>query len=267
MKYSIKRFSSPYSKDYENKTTGEYLDEIDSARRGKEIQSLDEEAERIRWRSSLDKYDSRKGSGAAILGGPGGIAGKWVGDKVADVADKAGKSDDDIKDISNAAGVVAGIGAGIGAGYAIKRGVGDSADATIKKATEELNHFEKYRKDVPKYNKMSKAEKTQITQEINRRNQIIRNAQKRSNIGKYAMPVLGAVGAIAAAKAVNDSVSDRLDRRKAIDSENRRKKESQERWDNFKNKAAEGLRNTGRYVKSIVTGDYRKDKKSKKKED
>ena len=99
MKYSIKRFSSPYSKDYENKTTGEYLDDIDSARRGKEIQALDEEADRIRWRSSLDKQESRKGTGAAILGGPGGIAGKWVGDKVANIADEAGKDDEDIKNI------------------------------------------------------------------------------------------------------------------------------------------------------------------------
>lgn len=262
MIYAIKRFSSPWSKDYEDKRSEDYLEEIDSARRGREIQALDEEADRIRWRSSLKKHESRKGSAASVIGGPGAMAGKWVGDKAAEIADEAGQSDDEIKNTANIAGTLTGIAGGLGAGYVLKRGMGDPADAAIEKAQKELQHFENYRKDVPKYNKMGKAEKAQITQEINRRNQIIRNAQRKSAVGRYAMPALGILGALGAAKAVNDSVSDRLARRKAIDSENRKKKEAKDEWQDFKRKAVKGLKKTGRYIKNVVTGDHKEDKKS-----
>ena len=269
MKYLIKRFSSPspYSKDYENKTSGEFLEDIDSARKGKEIQALDEEANRIRWRSSLDKYESREGTTPAVMGGPGGIAGKWVGDKTADILDKAGKSDDDIKNVSNSVGVIAGIGAGLGSGYVIKRGVGDSADKVIKKAAEELSHFENYKKDVPAYSKMSRSEKALINQEISKRNNLIKSASKRSAVGKYAMPVLGIVGALGAAKAVNDSVSERLARRKAIDSENRSKKETIDKWNDFKHKASDGIKETGRLVKRVIKKASSKNKNRKPDED
>ena len=262
MLYSVKRFSSPYSKDYEDKDPEEYLDDIERARHGREVQELDEEADRVRWRSSLKKRKSRKGGGAAILGGPGGIAGKWVGDRVAEVADDAGKSDEKIKSISSAAGIISGIGAGVAAGYALKRGIGNPADSVINKATKELDHFEKYRNDVVKFNKMSKKEQNQVNQEIAKRNQVIKNAQRRSNIGRYAMPVLGVVGAIGAAKAVSDSVSDRLSRRKAIDDAARDKKERIDQWEDFKGKAKNKIKRAGRYIKDIVTEDYRKEDKN-----
>lgn len=226
MYYSIKRFSSYYSpRKYERSDRFEYEDQIDSARRGKENQELDEEAERIRWRSSLKKYDSRKGKTAAILGGPGGLAGKWVGDRVAEVADESGKTDDEIKSAGNVAGTIAGLGAGIGAGYAIKRGIGDNAQETINAAKKELAHFENYRHDNAKFTKMSAQEKRNLNESIKRQQNIIRANQRKASIGKYAMPVLGAVGAVAAAKAVSSSLEDRLGRRKAVDSENRRKAE------------------------------------------
>ena len=221
--YRIKRFSSYYSpRKYENSDRSEYENQIDSARRGRENQELDEEAERIRWRSSLKKYDSKKGKTAAVLGGPGGIAGKWVGDRVAEVADDAGKTDDEIRSAGNVAGMIAGLGAGIGAGYAIKRGVGDNAQETINAAKKELAHFENYRHDNAKFTKMSAQEKRNLNESIKRQQNIIRANQRKASIGKYAMPVLGAV---AAAKAVSNSLEDRLSRRKAIDSENRRKAE------------------------------------------
>lgn len=224
--YSIKRFSSYYSpRKYENSDRSEYENQIDSARRGRENQELDEEAERIRWRSSLKKYDSKKGKTAAVLGGPGGLAGKWVGDRVAEMADDAGKTDDEIRSAGNVAGTLAGLGAGIGAGYAIKRGVGDNAQETINAAKKELAHFENYRHDNAKFTKMSAQEKRNLNESIKRQQNIIRANQRKASIGKYAMPVLGAVGAVAAAKAVSNSLEDRLSRRKAIDSENRRKAE------------------------------------------
>lgn len=224
--YSIKRFSSYYSpRKYENSDRSEYENQIDSARRGRENQELDEEAERIRWRSSLKKYDSKKGKTAAVLGGPGGLAGKWVGDRVAEMADDAGKTDDEIRSAGNVAGTLAGLGAGIGAGYAIKRGVGDNAQETINAAKKELAHFENYRHDNAKFTKMSAQEKRNLNESIKRQQNIIRANQRKASIGKYAMPVLGAVGAVAAAKAVSNSLEDRLGRRKAVDSENRRKAE------------------------------------------
>ena len=269
--YSVKRFSSSkYSpRDYERANREDFEYDIDTARRGRENQELDEEAERIRWRSDLKKYKSRKGKTAAILGGPGGIAGKWVGDKVADAADKAGKTDEEIKDAGNVAGTIAGIGAGVAAGYGINKAVGVSAQETINKANKELDHLEGYKKDIHKYTKMTKQEKANLTHEINRQNQIIKANTRRANVGKYAMPVLGVVGAIGAAKAINDSLGDRLSKRKAADSEYRRKAESHDKWNDFKDKASSGLKKTGRYLKSIVTEDYRKDNKKggNKKED
>lgn len=262
MKYSIKRFSSPYSKDYENKRSEDYLEDIDKAKLGREIQALDEEADRVRWRSDLKKHKSRRGSGASVLGGPGGVAGKWVGDKVAEIADSSGQSDEEIQNVSDIAGTLTGLGAGLGAGYIVKKGLGEPADKAIDKAAKEIQHFEDYRKDVHKFKKLDKGQKAHITNEINKRQQLIRNAQRNSQIGRYAMPALGVLGALGAAKAVNDSVSERLSRRKAIDSENRRKKENQDQWQDFKRKAVKGLKKTGRYVKSIVTEDYRKDKEN-----
>ena len=261
-KYIIKRFSSVYSpKKYENASREEFEYDIDSARRGRENQELDEEADRVRWRSDLKKHESRKGTGAAVLGGPGGIAGKWVGERAAEAADKAGKDDDDIKSVGNAAGVIAGVGAGLAAGYGINKAVGIPAQDTIAKARKELDHLESYKHDIPKYTKMTKQEKANLTHEINRQNQIIRANSRKASVGKYAMPVLGVIGAVGAAKAISNSLEDRLSRRRAIDSEHRKKAESKERWDDFKEKAGNSLKKTGRYLKSIVTEDYRKDKK------
>ena len=257
-KYSIKRFSSSYSpKKYENADREEFEDDIDLARRGRENQALDEEAERIRWRSSLKKHNSRKGKTTAILGGPGGIAGKWVGDRVAESADESGKNDDEIKSAGNIAGAIAGVGAGIGAGYIIKKGIGDSADAAISAANKEVAHLEKYRHDIPAYTKMSAAEKKNITEGLRRNKAIIAANRRRSAIGKYAMPVLGIAGAAAAAKAVSDSLDDRLARRKAIDSENKRKAVLKEEWDSFKDKASRKLKRAGKYIKSAAKEDYR----------
>lgn len=241
--YSIKRFSSNYSpRKYENAERLEYEDQIDSARRGKENQALDEEAERIRWRSSLKKYKSKSGDSVALLGGPGGLAGKWVGERVAEAADDSGQTDDEIKSAGNTAGTVAGLAAGIGAGYAIKKGLGDSADAAINSASKEIAHLEKYRHDVPKFTKMSAAEKKNITEGIKRNKAIIKANQKRAVVGKYAMPVLGVVGAAAAAKAISNSLDDRLAHRKAVDSENRKKAERKDRFDEFKDNFKAGVK-------------------------
>lgn len=257
MIYSIKRFSK-YSKDYEDRNREEFLEDIDYARKGKELKELDDTADRIRWRSDLKDYESNKGKGAAVLGGPGGIVGRVSGNVAANILDGADMSDEDISRHSKSIGTIVGIGAGIGTGYGIHKTLGANAEQTLKDAKADLAHFEKYKKDVPKYHKMSQAEKTQITQEINRSRQVIRNSQRRVAAGKYAMPVLGIVGALGAASAVEKSVSDRLAKRRAMDTEARHKKEKQERWDNFKHRTAEGLKKTGRYIKDIVTEDYRK---------
>ena len=252
-KYSIKRFSSHYSpRDYERSNREDFERDIDTARRGRENQELDEEAKRIRWRSDLKKYKSDKGKGAAILSGPGGIAGKWVGEKVADAADKADKTDEEIKDAANIAGTLAGVGAGIAAGYGINKAIGISAQETINKANNELAHLDKYKHDIHKYTKMTRQEKMNLANEINRQNRIIKANTKRANIGKYAMPVLGVVGAIGAAKAINDNLGDRLAKRKAADSEYRRKSETHDNWNDFKDKASKSLKKTGRYLKNIV---------------
>ena len=77
-----------------------------------------------------------------------------------------------------------------------------------------------------------------------------------------AHAVLGVVGAIGAAKAVSDSVSDRLSRRKAIDDAARDKKERIDQWEDFKGKAKNKIKRAGRYIKDIVTEDYRKEDKN-----
>ena len=258
--YSIKRFSSYYSpRKYENSDRSEYDDQIDSARRGRENQELDEEAERIRWRSSLKKYDSKKGKVAAVLGGPGGLAGKWVGDRVAEMADDAGKTDDEIESAGNVSGTLAGLGAGIGAGYAIKRGIGDNAQETINAAKKELAHFENYRHDNAKYTKMSAQEKKNLNESIKRQQNIIKANQRKASIGKYSMPVLGAIGAVTAAKAISSGLSDRLSRRKAVDSENKKKSEFRDSLDDLKGSVSRKLKKAGKYLKSSITEDYRKE--------
>lgn len=260
--YNVKRFSSYYSpRKYENSDRSEYEDQIDSARRGKENQELDEEAERIRWRSSLKKHDSKKGKTAAILGGPGGLAGKWVGERVAEAADEGGKTDDEIKSAGNIAGTLAGLGAGIGAGYAIKRGIGDSAQETINAAKKELAHFENYRHDNAKYTKMSAQEKKNLNESMRRQQHIIKANQRKASMGKYAMPVLGIVGAVGAAKAISSSLDDRLSRRKAIDSENRRKAEIRDDLAAIGDGIKKGVASVG---KSISRGVKRLTNKKKK---
>lgn len=252
MKYSIKRFSSPYSKDYENKRSEEYIEDIDRARRGREIQALDEEADRVRWRSSLKKHESRRGNTAALLGGPGGLAGKWIGDKAAEVADEDGRTDDEIKQLSGVVGTATGLAAGLAVGHGLNKGVGVPAAERIKLAEKEKKGLEALKLDVNKYNKLNKSQKLHIANEIKARNQIIQASTRRAQVGKYAMPVLGIVGAVGAAKAVNDSVSERLARRKAIDSENRKKKERQDDWREFGENIKKGISNTGKSVKKAI---------------
>jgi hypothetical protein len=257
MKYSIKRFSSnpsPYSEDYENRSHEEFLEDIDSARRGKELQELDEEADRIRWRSNLSEHKSNKGKVAAFLGGPGGVMGKVAGDTAAEILDKSGSTDESIKKNSNIIGAIAGVASGLGIGYAVKRSIGDGPENEIKAIKSDLAHFEGYKKDVSAYAKMSQKEKLHLANEINARNQALKRAQRVSRVGKYAMPVLGIAGAIGAAKAVDSALTDRLARRKAIDQDLKKKKQISNEWKDFK-----------RNLKSVITEDYRNDERDKPK--
>ena len=261
--YVIKRFSSSYysPRKYENTDREDFEHDIDAARRGRENQALDEEADLVRWRSSLKKHRSSKGKTAAVLGGPGGIAGKWVGDTVAEAADAAGKTDEEIKEAGNVAATIAGAGAGIAAGYGIKH-LMTPAEANIAEATKELKHLENYRHDIPKFTKMSKAEKANITEGIKRQQAIIKANTRKAQAGRYAMPVLGAVGAIGAAKAINDSLNDRLNRRRAIDSEMRRKAERGDRIDEFKDNLKKGVSEAASSIKRGVKRLTRRKKNS-----
>jgi hypothetical protein len=261
--YIIKRFSSSYysPRKYENTDREEFEYDLDSARRGRENLAIDEEADLIRWRSSLKKHKSSKGKTAAALGGPGGLAGKWVGDTVAEAADAAGKTDEEIKEASNAAATIAGAGAGIAAGYGIKH-LMTPAEANIAEATKELKHLESYRHDIPKFTKMSKAEKANITEGIKRQQAIIRANTRKAQVGRYAMPVLGAVGAIGAAKAINDSLNDRLNKRRAIDPKMRRKGERRDRIDEFKDNVKGGVSSAASSIKRGVKRLTQRKKKS-----
>ena len=128
-------------------------------------------------------------------------------------------------------------------------------------ASKELAHLEKYRHDIPKYTRMTKQEKANLANEINRQSRRLKVSTRTANVGKYAMPVLGIVGAVGAAKAINDSLGERLSKRSAADSEYRKKAEAHDKWNDFKDKASSSLKKTSRYIKSLITEDYRKDKK------